>query len=107
MPGAAAAASMRARQRRRTMVGIQRIMAAVLCAAGLGAASAQIRIGQTAGLTGPVAASVGETVQGARLYIDAVNARGGVAGQRIELISLDDKFDPKQAAANAAKLIQE
>ena len=41
------------------------------------------------------------------LYIDAVNAKGGVNGQKIELTSLDDKFDPKLAAENARKLIEE
>jgi ABC-type branched-subunit amino acid transport system substrate-binding protein len=64
----------------------------------------QIRIGQTAGFSGPVAAGVKETTEGAKLYIDAINAKGGVNGQKIELISLDDKFDPKLAAENAKKL---
>lgn len=68
---------------------------------------AQILIGQTAGFSGPVAAGVKETTDGARLYLDAVNAKGGVGGQKIELISLDDKFDPKLAAENARKLIEE
>jgi ABC-type branched-subunit amino acid transport system substrate-binding protein len=71
------------------------------------ASHAQILIGQTAGFTGPVGAGVKETTDGAKLYIDAVNARGGVNGQKIELISLDDKFDPKLAAENARKLIEE
>jgi branched-chain amino acid transport system substrate-binding protein len=70
-------------------------------------ASAQIVIGQTAGFTGAVAASVKETTDGAKLYFDAVNARGGVNGQKIELISLDDKFDPKLALENAKKLIDQ
>lgn len=72
-----------------------------------GLVSAQILIGQTSGLSGPVAASVKETVDGARLWIDTVNARGGVNGQKIELISMDDQFDPKLAAANARTLIVE
>lgn len=71
------------------------------------AAHAQILIGQTAGFSGPVAAGVKETTDGARLYLDAVNARGGVNGQKIDLISLDDKFDPKLAGENARKLIEE
>ncbi len=70
-------------------------------------ASAQILIGQTSGFSGPVAAGVKETTDGAKLWIDAVNARGGVNGQRIELISMDDKFEPPLAAANAKKLITE
>ena len=81
---------------------------AVTCAnLALGAlpANAQLLIGQTAGFTGPVAAGVKETVEGARLYFDAVNAAGGIHGQPIELQSLDDKFDPKLGAANARKLV--
>ena len=70
-----------------------------------GPAAAQIRIGQTAGFTGAVAASVKEATDGAKLYFDAVNARGGVNGQKLELISLDDQFDPKLTVENAKKLI--
>lgn len=76
--------------------------------AGLaGAAWAEIKVGQTAGLTGAVAASVSEATQGAKLYFDAVNARGGINGERIHLVSLDDKFDPKLAAENAKTLIDQ
>ncbi len=79
-----------------------------LLVAGLGHAShAQILIGQTAGFTGTVGAGVKETTDGAMLYLNSVNAKGGVGGQKIELVSLDDKFDPKLAADNARKLIEE
>lgn len=73
----------------------------------VGSAQAQILVGQTAGFTGAVAAGVKETTDGAKLYIDSINAKGGVNGQKIELISLDDKFDPKRAAENARQLIEE
>jgi branched-chain amino acid transport system substrate-binding protein len=81
-----------------------------LCLAALGAAlapaaHAQIKIGQTAGFSGTVAASVKEATDGAKLYLDALNARGGIAGQKIELVSLDDRFEPKRAAENARTLI--
>ncbi len=72
-----------------------------------GGAQAQIIIGQTAGFSGIVAAGVQETTDGAKLYLDNVNARGGVHGQKIELVSMDDKFDPKLAGENARKLIEE
>jgi branched-chain amino acid transport system substrate-binding protein len=65
---------------------------------------AQIRIGQTAGFTGPASAGVAETTQGAKLYFDAVNARGGVNGQKIDLVSMDDRFDPPTAKSNAQAL---
>ena len=71
------------------------------------AATAQIRIGQTVGVTGAVAATVKESMLGAQLYLDAVNAKGGVAGEKIEVITLDDAFDVRKAEANARVLIEE
>lgn len=68
-------------------------------------ANAQIRIGQTSGFTGPVAASVAEINVGAKLYLDHINAEGGVAGQQIELVSLDDKNQPPLTVENTKKLI--
>lgn len=73
----------------------------------LGTAQAQILVGQTAGFSGVVGPGVQETAAGARLYIDAVNARGGIHGQKIELIAMDDKFDPKTAGENARVLIED
>ena len=81
------------------------LVCAMTCAT-LGA-HAQILIGQTAGFTGAVAAGVKETTDGAQLYLDAVNADGGIGGQKIELVSLDDGFDPKKAGENAKVLITE
>lgn len=78
------------------------LLAMLMAATG---ASAQILIGQTAGFSGPVAAGVKEISAGAKLYLDAVNADGGVGGQKIEVISLDDNFEPKKAAENAEELI--
>ncbi|PKO66079.1 MAG: amino acid ABC transporter substrate-binding protein [Betaproteobacteria bacterium HGW-Betaproteobacteria-16] len=66
---------------------------------------AQLRIGQPSGFTGSVAAGVKENTEGAKLYINAINARGGVNGQKIELISVDDKFDPKVTVEVARELI--
>ncbi|HET6827570.1 MAG TPA: ABC transporter substrate-binding protein [Ramlibacter sp.] len=79
----------------------------MLVTAACSAGQAQILIGQTAGFSGPVAAGVKETTDGARLWLDAVNAKGGIGGQQLELVSLDDKFDPKLAGENAKKLVEE
>ena len=80
---------------------------ALATALGGSLANAQILIGQTAGFTGAVASSVKEATDGAKLHFDAVNARGGINGQKIELVSLDDKFDPKLTLENARKLIDQ
>ena len=76
-------------------------------AALLGTAHAQIIVGQTVGVTGSVAATVKEAGQGASLYIDSVNAKGGIKGEKIELVVMDDKFDVKQTVENARILIEE
>jgi len=70
-----------------------------------GPAAAQIRIGQTTGITGLVAAPVKEINIGAMLYLDYVNAQGGIAGQQIELVTLDDKNQAPLSAENAKKLV--
>ncbi len=67
----------------------------------------RILIGQTAGFTGTVAGGVKETTDGAKLYIDWVNKNGGVNGRKIEIVSMDDGFDPKRAGANAKTLIED
>lgn len=66
-----------------------------------------IRIGQSAGVTGPVAGSVKEQIAGAQVYLRTVNASGGVAGRRIELVTYDDGFDAKRTPDNVRKLLDE
>jgi branched-chain amino acid transport system substrate-binding protein len=85
---------------------LKRLLAVTCFAVGFAnTALAQIRIGQTAGFTGVVAGPVKEISLGAGLYLDHINSLGGVNGQKIELISMDDKYEPKLAAENARKLI--
>lgn len=81
---------------------------AAFALAGLASgACADIIVGQTVGITGAVAATVKEADTGARLYIDSVNAKGGIRGEKIDLVRLDDRFDVKQAVENARVLIEE
>jgi len=71
------------------------------------AARAPIRIGQSAGLTGPVAGVVTEQIAGAQVYLRMINASGGVAGRRIELITYDDGFDARRTSDNVRRLIRD
>lgn len=84
----------------------RRLLAAVLAWACT-AANAQIVVGQTSDFSGPAAPGVKENTEGAKLWFDHVNRQGGVHGQRIQLVSLDDRFDPKRAFENARTLITE
>ena len=80
---------------------------AVLLATVATGSHAQLRIGQPSGFTGSAAAGVKENTEGAKLYIDSVNRHGGVHGQQIELITMDDKFDPATTATVGRALITE
>jgi len=82
------------------------IVALALGIALVSPANAQLLVGQTTGVTGNSALNVAETTLGTRLWIDAVNARGGVNGSLIEVRTLDDQGSSKQAAANARTLIE-
>ncbi len=63
-------------------------------------------IGQSAPLTGGNARFGQDIRDGAAAWFASLNAKGGVQGRAIELLSLDDKNDRKQAGANAALLLE-
>jgi branched-chain amino acid transport system substrate-binding protein len=62
-------------------------------------------IGLTGALTGPPSSTYAPAVEALRLYIDRVNAAGGVNGKQIRLVIQDDSAEPSKAAANVKKLI--
>jgi len=70
-------------------------------------ARADIVVGQTIGVTGQAAATVKEALNGAMLWIEHINAQGGIKGEKIQLLTLDDEFDVQKAAANARVLIEQ
>jgi branched-chain amino acid transport system substrate-binding protein len=82
-------------------------MAAMLCAQAQGVTANTIRLGQSAALSGPAAALGTDMQTGAKLYFDKLNAQGGVNGRSIELITLDDGYEPPRAAANTKTLLTE
>ena len=96
-------------KRRRASIAGAAIAAAVALSLGAGAAQAESAwvIGQSAPLSGSNAAMGRDMRDGAAAYFKAVNARGGVAGRPIDLVTLDDANDRKTAGANAQKLLQE
>jgi len=74
-------------------------------AAGPALAQDAYVIGLTGALTGPPSSTYAPAVEGLRLYIDRVNAAGGVNGKQVRLVIQDDSAEPSKAAANAKKLI--
>src|SRR3954463_2695479 len=82
------------------------LSAAVLAGSLITSASAQtIKIGVIEPLTGPFAASGNYVTNGAKIAADEINAKGGVLGQKIELVIEDNKSNPTEAAAVAEKLM--
>ncbi|HEX5779481.1 MAG TPA: ABC transporter substrate-binding protein [Xanthobacteraceae bacterium] len=64
-------------------------------------------VGITAALTGPPASTYAPAMEALRIYIDRVNANGGVNGKPIKLVFLDDSAQPSKAAANMKRLTSE
>jgi branched-chain amino acid transport system substrate-binding protein len=79
---------------------------AIHAKAETGVTDTTILIGQTVGLTGTVAAPVKEMNEGNQAYIDQINKQGGVHGRKIEIRTLDDKFNPALTLINAETLIK-
>jgi branched-chain amino acid transport system substrate-binding protein len=84
---------------------------ALACVAGADAADKTVKIGITLPLTGADAEDATLIKNGALLAIEEANARGGVAGYRIETVIYDSgtatagQYDPAQAATNTKKLV--
>ena len=68
------------------------------------AVDAEIRIGTAGPISGSVAFFGEQYVNGTRLAVEDLNAKGGVLGQSVELIVGDDFCDREQAVATARKL---
>jgi ABC-type branched-subunit amino acid transport system substrate-binding protein len=82
-------------------------ISAALLAGAVSATQAQDAyvIGLTGALTGPPSSTNGPPVEGLRIYVDRLNASGGINGRKINLIILDDQAEPSKAAANAKRLL--
>jgi branched-chain amino acid transport system substrate-binding protein len=84
------------------------LAAALLSAAAPALAEQTVRIGHVAPISGPIAYFGKDNENGARMAIEALNARGtriGGSKVRFELLAEDDAGDPKQATAAAQKLV--
>jgi branched-chain amino acid transport system substrate-binding protein len=67
--------------------------------------AATIKIGEYASLTGKEATYGQASHQGTLLAIEEINARGGVLGRKLELLTEDDQSTQGEAATVAKKLI--
>jgi ABC-type branched-subunit amino acid transport system substrate-binding protein len=70
-----------------------------------GVTADSITLGQSTSLSGPLGDLGQEVLKGAKVYFDALNARGGVNGRSIKLVSKDDAYDSKQTLENIKSFI--
>ena len=80
-------------------------VAALLAMSGV--ANAQVKIGLGAPLTGANATFGAQLKRGAEQAVADINAKGGMNGQKIELVLGDDRADPKEGVSVANKFIGE
>lgn len=66
-----------------------------------------IRLGQSLPLSGPLAELGAEYRDGMLAYFNALNAKGGIHGRRIELVTLDDGYVVERSVDNAKKLLDQ
>ncbi len=83
------------------------VAAAAVMAAGLTPAKAEIIIAATGPMTGQYASFGEQFRRGAEMVVKDINAAGGVLGQKLKLLIMDDACDPKQAVAVANKAVSD
>jgi branched-chain amino acid transport system substrate-binding protein len=87
----------------------KRFLVLCLCAGILVAAPAfaqqGIKVGVYGPLTGPMSLWGIASQQGVELVIKQVNAQGGVLGQKLVLVSYDDKSSPEEAVKTVTRMI--
>ncbi|MDB5728223.1 MAG: extracellular ligand binding protein [Noviherbaspirillum sp.] len=66
-----------------------------------------IVVGQSNAFSGMLGELGTEYRKGAELYLNAINASGGIHGRKIVLVSLDDGYDPQRTVENTRKLVAE
>lgn len=103
--------SPRRRRWRRPAVLLKRMAALCLATACVASAApapaSHLLIGVTGPHSGPNAAYGQGLWHGVALAIARANAAGGVNGQHVEMLALDDASDPHRAAENARRLTQQ
>jgi branched-chain amino acid transport system substrate-binding protein len=70
-----------------------------------GVTTTEIRIGQTMPYSGPVSA-FGALGKGEAGYFKMLNERGGINGRKVNLISLDDSYQPPKTVEQTRRLVE-
>lgn len=80
---------------------------AILLAIGAGQACAQVKLGAVLSVTGPASFLGDPEKKTLEMYVDDINAKGGVNGQKLQLVVYDDGADANAARTFATRLVEE
>ena len=72
-----------------------------------GVTDSRILFGMSSPLSGPTGAYGRQMKEGIEACFAKVNAAGGVAGRRLDLVALDDGYETEPAVANARRLVNQ
>ncbi len=72
---------------------------------GPGVSDTEIRVGQTAPLSGP-ASAYGQLSRAEAAYFKTLNDKGGINGRKITLLTLDDGYSPAKAVEGVRQLVE-
>jgi branched-chain amino acid transport system substrate-binding protein len=79
----------------------------LLLALASGAAQAQIKIGYIDPLSGLMAATGDHGLRELQFNAERINARGGILGQQIEVVAMDNKLSPQESLALLNRAVDE
>lgn len=88
-------------------IAVAALVAALPASAENGVSGDKIVFGQAAALDGPAAALGQGMREGLLAAFDEANKAGGVKGHKLDLISVDDGYEPNKSIAAAKKLVDE
>ena len=71
------------------------------------AAAEDIKIGSVLSVTGPASFLGAPEDKTLRMYVETINAEGGVLGKKLQLVVYDDGGDPNKARTFATRLVEE
>ncbi len=83
------------------------LLAAVALAALTANAKADIKIGAPLSVTGPASFLGDPEKKTLEMYVEEINAKGGINGEKIQLFIYDDAGDPNQARTFGTRLIEQ
>ena len=74
---------------------------------GAGEVSAQVKVGAVLSITGPASFLGDPEKKTLEIYVEDINAKGGVNGQKLRLVGYDDGADANAARTFATRLVEE